>query len=285
MNRVVIFSVSYYGRAIFRKLRKDTDNYNIICFIDNDNSKHGSYFSKIPIISPDKLTDIDFDQVLVAGRSIQDQTQQLENKLGVPKNKIRVLKKSEVIISEKDNLNREKLTLEMIDIILKIFNSNEIDYWFDYSSLLALYREDKLSNYGDVDIALISYDAVEILWKELLSLNIPNIEISKAYGSGNDSQKINKIVMKSLVNIEKEEPATFDIFVKLLKGDTYFGEMDGLIVYTPIKYFSGFTIKNYNNFELRVPVNLTEYLEFVYGKDWESPSEYWATSSMGNLIK
>jgi lipopolysaccharide cholinephosphotransferase len=285
MNNVVIFSVSYYGRAIFRKLQKDRSNYNIVCFIDNDNAKHGSEFAKIPILPPDKLRDIDFDQILIAGRSIQDQIQQLENNLEIPKYKIRVLKKSEVAVLGNDNLNKERATIEMIEIVLKIFASNEINYWFDYSSLLALYRGDKLSDYSDVDITLISYDATEILWKELVSLNMPNIEVSKTYGKGNDSQKINKIVIKSLVDIELEEPATFDIGVKLLRDDAYVSEMDGLTSYTPVKYFSGFTIKNYHNFELRVPVNLTEYLEFIYGKDWESPAEYWATSSMGNLIK
>ena len=197
MKNVVIFSVSYYGRAIFRKLKKAPNNYNIICFIDNDLAKHGTEFAKIPILSPDKLADIDFDQVLIAGRSMQDQAHQLEYDLQIPKHKIRALKKSEVAISKNGSLsnNKETSTLEIIGIILKVFNNNEIDYWFAYSSLLALYRGEKLSSYSDVDIILISYHAADILWQELLFLDFPGIEISKYYGSGNNSQKINKIVI------------------------------------------------------------------------------------------
>ena len=89
MKHVVIFSVSYYGRAIFRSLRKDLNNYNIVCFIDNNAAaEYGGEFAKIPILSPNKLIDMEFDQVLIAGRSIQDQVQQLENDLKIPKYKI-----------------------------------------------------------------------------------------------------------------------------------------------------------------------------------------------------
>ena len=91
--------------------------------------------------------------------------------------------------------------------------------------------------------------------------------------------------MKSVVNIEKEEPAIFDICIKLPRDSGYVSEGNGITTYTPIEYFNGFTIKEYRGFELRVPVNLTKYLEFIYGKGWKSPAEYWTTASMGNLIK
>ena len=285
MKRVIIFGVGYYARAIFRKLQRNPDKYTIVCFIDNDTNKDGGEFATIPIFSPKKLKNIDFDEVLLAGRSIQSQVEQLENKLQISKPKIRVLKKSEVEISDIDSLNKEKSTLKMIEIVLEIFTSNKIDYWFDYSSLLALYRKGKLSDYSDVDISLTSYNAANILWKELSSLNIPGIEISKGYDKGSSSHKIIKIVMSSIVNIEKEEPALIDIAVKSRENDSNVNDINGLPSYTPVKYLSGFTIKSYHNFELRTPLHVIEYLEFVYGKDWKIPAEYWHEDSYGNLIK
>lgn len=285
MRRIIIFGVGYYGRAIFRKLQRNPDKYTIVCFIDNDTNKDGSEFATIPIFSPKKLKNIDFDEVLLAGRSIQSQIEQLENKLQISKSKIRVLKKSEVAISEVDSLNKEKSTLEMIEIVLEIFTSNKIDYWFDYSSLLALYRNGKLSDYSDVDISLISYNAANILWEELSSLNISGIEISKGYDKNSSSHKIIKIVMRSIVDIEKEEPALIDITVKSRENDSYVNDINGLPSYTPVKYLSGFTIKSYHNLKLRTPLHVIEYLEFVYGKDWKIPAEYWHENSYGNLIK
>ena len=285
IKRVIIFGLGYYGRAIFRKLQRNPNKYTIVCFIDNDTDKHGGEFANIPILSPKKLKKIDFDKVLIAGRSIQSQIEQLENQLQIPKSKIRVLKKSEVAISGIDSLNREKSTLEMVEIVLKIFTRNRIDYWLDYSSLLALCRKGKLSDYSDVDISLISYNAANILWKELSSLNIPGIEISKGYDKDKSSHKIIKIKMSSVVNIEKEEPALIDIAVKSRENDSYVNDINGIPTYTPVKYLSGFTIKGYHNLELRMPLHVGEYLEFVYGRDWKIPAEYWYEDSYGNLIK
>jgi hypothetical protein len=283
LKRVIIFGAGYHGRAIFRKLKNDPNNFQILCFVDNDHNKHSSEFARIPIYSPNDLQGIDFDQVLLAGREIPSQLDQLK-KLKIPNSKIKVYKKSEIVASKDEIINRENATIKMINIVLNIFNKNKIDYWLDYSSLLALYRGDNFSEYSDVDITVVSYKATDILWKSLVSLNAPNVKFHKINEKREDFKKIKKIGMNSEVDIEQEEPAGIDILVSALKNDVYVSDINGKPCFTPASYFSGFDLRYYNQLELRVPLNLNDYLEFIYGKDWKIPAEQWNATSYKNLI-
>ena len=70
---------------------------------------------------------------------------------------------------------------------------------------MAILRKDNLANYSDVDIAISNknmnnaYNALKILKKKY-----------KVTKSSTQSNKINQILIKSINNTEKFEPATID---------------------------------------------------------------------------
>jgi len=281
MKRIIIFGVGYYGRAILRMLNRSPEEYNIICFIDNNNDLDGSELFGIPIFAPNKLIEIDFELIVMAGGSTKDQVAQLENDFNISSNKFKVLKKSDVTIL---NASREKKTIEMINILVEVLNKNNLNYWFDYSSLLAIYRKDDFSHFSDVDVSLISNNDMEVLFKELSCLENNSIEVKKFYTKDSSPRKVFGISMTSIVDLEKEEPATIGIAIKLLRDGNYYSDINGRESCTPMKYFSGFIIKYYLGLKLRVPLHTKEYLEHVYGSEWYTPAEYWHVDSYRNLI-
>jgi hypothetical protein len=59
-EKVVIFGAGGIGRRLFEIITQ-SNNVEVVAFVDNDEAKHGSFFRNIPILSPDKLKDIEFD--------------------------------------------------------------------------------------------------------------------------------------------------------------------------------------------------------------------------------
>lgn len=53
------------------------DEEQIVAFLDNDNSKQGSFFDGKPIFSPDKVQEIDFDYVVIMTVHYEDIKSQL----------------------------------------------------------------------------------------------------------------------------------------------------------------------------------------------------------------
>ena len=61
---------------------KDSKNYELFCFIENDISKSGGSWGALPIYHPSKLSLLQYDIILLAGHRIKIQVQQLVGDLG-----------------------------------------------------------------------------------------------------------------------------------------------------------------------------------------------------------
>lgn len=53
-NKIIIFGAGFYGKQAYEKLK---DNYEIVCFVDNNQALAGTYLFDIPIISADKMSE------------------------------------------------------------------------------------------------------------------------------------------------------------------------------------------------------------------------------------
>jgi Predicted nucleoside-diphosphate sugar epimerases len=62
-KNIVIFGVGIYGRAVYRKIKKLPDRYNIIAFIDNDTSKNNTSFDDVSIHSPEDIKLLEYDEI------------------------------------------------------------------------------------------------------------------------------------------------------------------------------------------------------------------------------
>lgn len=90
-TRVVLFGAGIIGREVFPKL---AEHIQVVAFTDNDPAKHGSKISGIDIVSPDMLSTLDYDLILISSSAIADIFNQLIG-LGVAEEKIVVLSDAE----------------------------------------------------------------------------------------------------------------------------------------------------------------------------------------------
>jgi|TARA_B110000211_G_C14050159_1_gene540840 hypothetical protein len=285
MKEIIIFSVSAYGRAVYRKL-KDNANFSIKYFVDNDSHKQGMKFDGVSIVAPNELTSIPFDQIIIAGRSIEEQINQTKE-LGISYSKIKVMKKHELSLNKAEREKKNDKINEILTILIPLLDKNNIDYWFDYSSLLSLFRSNDLAEFSDIDIALNSSDTALKLWTILESssfkdthlIDCKTYPIDTAFSKKGDAMQIT-IISKGQ---PWEEHAIFDIHTKYLDKDQYKHIISPNVHFCPSTYLNGHNNFNYNIFELRIPKDVESYLSLLYGKDWISPAEFWTSSSYGNI--
>lgn len=90
---VFLFGASLGGKRAFKSLRKE---YDIIGFVDNDGTKHGSILMGKPVRSPADLATMTFDKVFIASSYAAEIMYQLRQDLGLPPEKI-ALVPSEVL--------------------------------------------------------------------------------------------------------------------------------------------------------------------------------------------
>lgn len=286
-QRIVIFGVSAYGRAIYRVFRENK-NYEIVAFIDNDPQKHGGTFDGKKIINPLNLNQLKYDQIYVAGRFIDEQVAQLKE-IGINPASIKLIKKPDLKLSAAERKIKNHEIDTILHTLIPIFEENNVDYSFDYSSLLSLYRKNDLAEFSDIDIAISSNQSAAEIWDHLQSSKLNETHQLKILTYDADTEfsskgNIVKLEIKSNGN-PWDEHAVFDIFVKYLHQDSYKHFINGSIHFCHKDFFDAHEFYQYKDYNLRVPSKVNDYLSFIYGKNWIVPADYWSRSSYGNIIK
>ena len=152
--RVLIFGLSYHGRAVYRLL--DRKIYDIVGFIENDIDKIGGKFDGKNIYHTKKINHIDFDKVIISGRNIDDMVRQLKDEFNIDRGKILVMGRSDLALNSSALEKKEKTLCEMLYYFINLSSKEGIDYWMGYSSLLALKRGEEFAKFSDIDICIMS---------------------------------------------------------------------------------------------------------------------------------
>ncbi len=274
--RVLIFGLSYHGRAVYRSL--DRNIYDIVGFLDNNIEKKGQVFGSAEVYHPRDIDIVDFDMVIISGRYIDSMTRQLVDDLFVDEEKIIVMGRSEIIPNDKSLEERENIFLDMFLNFKKIVDDKGIKYWIGFSSLLALKRGEKFSKFSDLDIGITSEQA-SLFVSELKESCFPyNIKISRYSGHSKywKNGDISSISMTDKVDSVAIEPAIIDIHVlNNHNGKIYIKFINDEFFVLPYSYFDGNSVINYSGFDFSVPKNVEGYLSLIYGDNWESPVERW----------
>lgn len=84
-RKVVVFGTGSAAEEMMNQL--DTENIDILFFVDNNPAKHGQSFREYPIVPPDRILSADFDYVLIASQYSQDILNQLTD-MGIPYRKV-----------------------------------------------------------------------------------------------------------------------------------------------------------------------------------------------------
>ena len=285
-KKILIFGVGLSGRAVFRKLSQANEN-NIVGFLDNNfPAKEKTFFNKA-VYLPAQISRIDFDLIVISGKDINEIQNQLVNDLKVPINKILILARADLALSESVKNNKEVSIINILKKLTNEMSSNNIDYWIDFGALLALHRRANLSDFSDVDIAIISKDGANTIFnimsqqKENYNVYKKHIDEELSYANIGD---IKQICIESIVNLIDEEPAIIDIHVKFFHENQYKCPVGKFTLYTPEIFFAGHDIFPYKDILLHTPLNSQDYLKLIYGKYWKTPVHNWQAGDYGNIL-
>lgn len=86
MKRVIIFCTNGLGELVFHSL--DDENVNVIAFSDNDRTKWGKAWGGVPIVPPEKITELEYDYIIIAYASYANEIRSQLLGMGVSEEKI-----------------------------------------------------------------------------------------------------------------------------------------------------------------------------------------------------
>lgn len=281
--KIVIFGTGIAGRAIYRQLK---EKYEIVKFIDNNSSLHGTKFNDIEICSVEDIKNIEFDKIAISGVWVDSMQEQLEN-LNITKDKIWIIEDNTLDFSTN---NRVKDTDDIIREFAKVMKENNISYCIEGSSLLCLLRGQNLSDVPDVDILIKSQNDLEKIWNIISSNKIlsENKLIKVIYKEDRiltKKDEIDKIIIKSNSNPAKTEPTVVDINLAVDIGKYYVMDYEAdYYLYFNKEYVDGENYFDYKDMKLLIPNNAESYVTLLYGKNWKIPAKKWSFKDYGNLL-
>ncbi len=271
MKKTVIFGAGYHGRMAYRKLKEKKLKEKIL-FVDNGFIKKPKVFFRKKIYNPKILLNENFDNIILCGRYIKQQKKQLQD-YGVKKNLIywgrSDLKPKKKILSQRS----KKYKIILKDIIDK-FENNNINFWADYSGLLALKRNQNIAEMSDFDICINAEDYNKIV-KLLKKSKLYNVEVKYIFYSKIKKKKFPKIVVYGKCNFNKMEPPTVDFIPRVFYENKNEELKPNKNIIQNSKPWNGYEKIKYNKLNIRIPKNSDKYLKKLYGKRWYIEQNFW----------
>ena len=292
-KRIVIYALSFYGRAIYRKLKKQNKDLNIVCFVDKDPSAQGIYkdgtkFDGVEIRPLEYLRNLNYDEIYVGGRINKEIIDDLTINFGVPIKKIVTYSKNDIKPPIQELHKKHKLIIQILKKMNLVSKKRDFSYWMDFSSLLAIKRNNLFSEYSDTDIGVISnahMEKISLFLSEVKEEHKINVNISyfteesKMVKTG----EISKITINNKVKIEDEEPIRIDISRKILYENKIYQPYGKKFFVSEKFFFDGQDYVNIFDIEVPIPLSVDKYLASIYGDNWEIPDPAWQSSSYFNV--
>jgi len=87
-KKIIIYGTGKYCTNVIEKVKYDEFFSNIIAFCDSDKSKHNTNFFGKKIISPEQLSNFDYDYILIASPLYEQEIKNILNDIKIPLQKI-----------------------------------------------------------------------------------------------------------------------------------------------------------------------------------------------------
>lgn len=279
-NRIFICGKNFHARAAFRKLRSMPEAGQVIGFINTESLSEAADFLGLPVVSLADLKNSSFDQIIVAGRYVDEMRKNLIEH-AIPNEKICEMKRSDYQPTQNQMAPRSAQTQAILVPLVQLLNQLGINHWFLASSLLAIERNQDLAWFGDVDIA-IPFESMATLSEALAASN--QFSLVERRTQSHDGPfwlagSLYQIVLRSETDIIESEPAIFDLHALYFHdGLAYYAAGNAGFLSADQRHFFGADTTHFANLELRLPLDRHAYLASTYGPDWYSPSESFRAS-------
>jgi hypothetical protein len=281
-DQVLIFGIGVAGRAIYRQIKS---THNVIGFIDNNKKLDGTKYDEKVIYHPKRLSNIEFDKIVMSGVWVESMLKQLEE-LGIPKSKILHIPDNSIDFSSD---KRVETTDDIMRNVSDVCKNLKINSYVIGSSLATLFRDKDLSCVADVDLFLTSQDDAKVFYKAISNnKDFQNYEITNVLYTQDEilanKGDIKKVIITSKVLKSEEEASIVDVSIADFFDDKYMVRHGENYIYIPKALCYGERYHNYKNMQLQIPFLAEDYLSLLYGENWIVPPKKWDQSDYGNLL-
>jgi len=288
-KKAVIFGASQSGLAAKKSMEK---NYHFSAFIDNDETKADELVDNLPVYEPSRLSEIDFDVVLVASEFAEQITSQLIVEYGIPADRIVTLSAHQIKPFHFADNARNRSNAEMIlGVISAHLQSAKIKYYVDAGTLLGIYRDSELIPWDDdLDFAV---DAAE-LEQLLVSLDAILAELRLVTGHEWRSSRLTAErtfgnvphggIRSIKLNAEGSSNSfpMVDFFLKYINKNIMDYSLSSRGIRMPSRYMTDRKKFIFKNRIITIPSDTENYLAQHYGDDWREPIMTWNLSMLKN---
>lgn len=280
MKKVILFGASVAGK-IFIENNEEKPKYEILAIADNDKEKQGRDLLGYPVISPDKIKNYNYDEVIISSMFFTDIRNQLVDEIGIEESK--VVTPYKILSKSFEDPATIALARELLVSITDILDEAEIRYFLAHGGLLGLVRDGDLIPWdNDIDLAVEINDmaaSIQVIEEKFNQLPKSEEVQWKINLEDNEDGELVKII------IFFDEDASsaykfFDLSIEALEFKD--GKVYGAMFNADEKYFLENDYIDYKGKKISIPNNYEEYLDFAYG-DWRTPRQEMRYTDCGNF--
>jgi hypothetical protein len=275
------------GQGARQYMENNSSSREFVGFIDNDINKHGKKLEGLLIYSPQKVSELKFDEIVITTQWAIEVQEQLLGELNIAPHKVVLPQKNQL---KKATPFEHPQTMSLARSIVKNISATALKEQtpivVDFGTLLGIVRDNDLIEWDDdIDFAAPLDSCLEV---EKLLLDYVESSSSRviwrlekvADGDGHVSGFLLKFTDP---NSELVEFTTSISFRQNIAGKSIHMPSLGMWC-APCEHFDGFSTIDWCGSEIPVPIKHIDYLTFQYG-DWHTPKKNIQLSDYANLQK
>ena len=273
------------GQGSLTFMKNTSNEREFVGFLDNDASKVGKTFNGISIYSPNELSTLHYDEVVITTQWALEVQRQLIEEICADQHKVIVPQKNQLKNATPfTNIKSLELGRDIISKINALAIERNIPLVVDFGTLLGLVRDQDIIPWDDdIDFsAPIEYaEDVEKLLIDFKNKNSKKLDwiIQRVTDKQNN---VAGLLLKFIdPKSESIEFTTSLCFRKNVDGNAIHLPSLGMW-YAPVKYFDSIEVITWRENLIQVPFSYLDYLTFQYG-EWQTPKKDFQLSDYANL--
>lgn len=271
MIKTVLFGAGTQATLLYHNEHTERE---LIAVLDNNPKAQGGYFFSLPILAPDQIHSLEYDEIIITTQKVAEARRQLVDELKITPEKIITPQRH---LSRQLHPFRHQHTAELAGRLLNHISTaaklSHLDLMTDFTTLLQLQQGNGLGTSESGLAFSLPYTQMSELVRELpCVLNEVDPELNYSLDSLNQS---GQAVVALVVEVK---PAFVDgRSFNLVFRARY--EHDGMLIdlpsrglfYSPAQFCQSLKLKSFGNISAKVPENTADYLNFIYD-DWQASS-------------